>query len=48
MTKSVRAPTYIRAFDRRRMVEVSPNRCVNLSAARRLGLVAKLRRRHTP
>jgi hypothetical protein len=44
----VRASSYIRSFDRRRMVEVSANRYVNLRAARRLGLVAKLRRRHTP
>jgi hypothetical protein len=47
MAKSVRAPSYIRSFDRRRMVEVDTNRYVNLRAARRLGLVAKLRRRCT-
>ena len=42
----VKSTSYIRSFDHRRMVEVSANRYVNLRAARRLGLVAKLRRRH--
>jgi hypothetical protein len=41
----MRASSYIRSFDRRRMVEVSAGLYVNLRAARRLRLVAKPRRR---
>ena len=41
----VKASSYIRAFDRRRMVEVSDHCYVRLTVARRLGLVAKPRRR---
>lgn len=32
--------SYIRSFDRRRMVEIEPENFVNLRSARRLGLVA--------
>jgi hypothetical protein len=41
----VKSPSYIRSFDRRRMIEVSDHRFVSLRAARRLKLVAKPRRR---
>ena len=43
----VKPSSYIRSFDHRRMVEVSDHRFVRLTIARRLGLVAKPRRRCT-
>jgi len=40
-----RRRSYIRSFDRRRMVEIEPESFVNLRSARRLGLVAPVKPR---
>ena len=37
--------TYIRSFDRRRMIEIEPHSFVNIRPARKLGLIAKVRRK---
>jgi hypothetical protein len=42
----LKAKSYIRSIDRRRMVEIEPGSFVNLRSARRLNLVAKPKRRH--
>jgi hypothetical protein len=42
--KRVRASSYIRSFDHRRMVQIEPGCFVSLRSARRLRLIAKPQR----
>jgi len=41
----VKRRSYIRSFDRRRMIEIDPESFVNIRSARKLGLIAPVRRK---
>jgi hypothetical protein len=41
----VKRRSYIRSYDRRRMVEIDPGSFVNVRSARKLGLIAPIRKK---